>query len=175
MRPTFLAGSFDPLPVAMTWSHSWPDLTAASSGSGQTCSPRGPREAEGRFPDDPAIRSGQLWLQVIAAGRALKDPARKVGVTGLPAPLATRSAAVSAMISHGRSTTCGQYPAPARSGIDAGSRWTAPVQRQGTPMPWRLVPTSCQRRPCATAIPLRRALRLWGTHAQTTLLYVLSF
>ena len=149
MRPTFLAGSFDPHPAAITWSHSWPDLTAASSGSRPSASlgPRG--EHVWPLPDDTAVRSGQLWLQVIAAGCESKDPARKVGVTGLPAPPATRSAAVSAMISHGRSTTCGQYPAPARSGIDGGSRWTAPVQRQGSPMPWRLVPTSCQRRPCA--------------------------
>ena len=135
-------------------------MKAVPSGSGQTCSPRGAREAEGRLPDDAAVRSGQLWLQMIATWRRPKDPARKVGVTGRPAPPATRSAAVSAMISHGRSTTCGQYPAPARSGIDGGSRLTAPVQRQGSPMPWRLMPTSCQRRFSATAIPRRRALRL---------------
>ena len=62
VTPTFLVGSFDPHPVAIVWGHSRRDLTAASSGSGQTCSPREPREAEGRLPDDPAIRSGQLWL-----------------------------------------------------------------------------------------------------------------
>ena len=103
------------------------------------------------------------WLQTIATGSGLKDPARKVGVTGLPAPPATRSAAVSAMISHRCSTTSRRNPAPSSLGGDAGHPFSTPVQRQGSKIAWRLVVASCQRRPCATAIPRRSTLSLTET------------
>ena len=83
---------------------------------------------------------------------------RKVGVTGLPAPPAIRSAAVSAMIGQPRSSTCRRRHERASSAIDAAVILMLTTKRDNTRRSGRLAVASCQRRPSRSIEPFRRTL-----------------